>query len=104
MQVNWENRENTMYIYLNGELDHHAAHVVLKQIGEAIDADLPMRCLVNFSGVAFMDSSGIAVILGINRRVTAYGGKLNVTNIPKQASRVLHAAGIDKLVPMVIEG
>jgi len=98
MQVNWEIRDNTMHIYLTGELDHHAAHVVLDQAGGAIDAQLPMRCVLNFSSLAFMDSSGIAVILGLNRRLAAYGGQLTVTNVPRQAARVLHTAGVDKLV------
>ncbi|MCL2082483.1 MAG: STAS domain-containing protein [Oscillospiraceae bacterium] len=101
MQVNWEIRENTMHIYLTGELDHHAARTVLEQAGQAVDGNLPMRCVLNLSGLAFMDSSGIAVVLGIHRRLKAYGGELKISGIPAQAMRVLHTAGVDRLVSII---
>lgn len=98
MQVTWETRDNIMVIYLHGELDHHAAREVLIQVGETLDRHLPLRCVLNLKGLAFMDSSGIAVLLGIHRRLAAYGGEFTVTNVPGQAARVLHTAGVDKLV------
>lgn len=98
MQVTWEMRDYVMHIYLHGELDHHAARETLGQIGKAIDQNLPMQAVLNLTGLSFMDSSGIAVLLGTKRRLDAFGGKLTVTNAPKQASRVLHTAGIDKMV------
>ena len=98
MQVTWEMREAVMHIYLHGELDHHAARLVLEQTGAALDRHLPLHCVLNLGGLAFMDSSGIAVILGIHRRLAAYGGDFTVTNVPGQAARVLHTAGVDRLV------
>ena len=48
--------------------------------------------------VKFMDSSGIAVILRINKRMRELGGRLWVENVPSQPLRVMDAAGIDRLI------
>ena len=90
----------TISIELSGEIDHHAAHQVIREMGEAVDTYLPTRCIVDMRGVSFMDSSGIAVILGAYRRLREIGGELEVIHVPRQASRVLIAAGVDRIVPL----
>ena len=48
---------------LIGELDHAAAQEVMPGIEDAVEEYLPRRCVLDLSGLSFMDSSGIAVIL-----------------------------------------
>ena len=50
------------------------------------------------SGVTFMDSSGIALILRAQQRMQLLDGSVLVCNVPDQAKRVLDAAGIGRLV------
>jgi stage II sporulation protein AA (anti-sigma F factor antagonist) len=92
--------EKTLNLALTGEIDHHAAQSVILDIGRAVDAYLPRRCVMDMGGVSFMDSSGIAVILGTHRRLREIGGELEVVHVPRQASRVLRAAGVDRIVPL----
>ena len=65
---------------------------------QAIDAALPRRLVMDLSGVTFMDSSGIALILRAQQRMQLLDGSLLVCNVPDQARRVLDAAGISRLV------
>lgn len=102
MQVTWEMRDGRLYLYLAGELDHHAAHLTLEQIGKAVEDYLPLHCVMDLSNLTFMDSSGIAVILGTNRRLQSYGGDLVVAHVPRQPAKVLTTAGVDRLVPVSI--
>ena len=90
-------------IYLAGELDHHAARETMRSIAELLDEYLPRECALDLSGLRFMDSSGIAVILGIRRRMEELGGRLYLVNVPGQPRRVLEAAGIERLVPMGVQ-
>lgn len=92
--------EKVLNIALTGEIDHHAAQKVICEMGEAVDTYLPVRCIVDMSAVSFMDSSGIAVILGAYRRLREIGGEMEVIHVPRQASRVLVAAGVDRIVPL----
>ena len=45
-----------------------------------------------------MDSSGIAVVLRAYKRVGELGGALTVRGVPPQAAKVLHAAGLNRLM------
>ena len=90
----------TINIALSGEIDHHEAQRVIREMGEAVDTYLPAHCVVDMRNVTFMDSSGIAVILGAYRRLREIGGEMEVIRVPRQASRVLTAAGVDRIVPL----
>lgn len=87
-------------IFLGGELDHHEARCTLNTIDELLDEYLPRDCVLDMSGLTFMDSSGIAVIIRTSRRMKALGGRVWIENPAKQALRVIDASGIDRLVPV----
>ncbi len=87
-------------IALSGEVDHHGARTMMAQIDETIAQLLPMHLTLDLSGVTFMDSSGIAVLLCALRQIQQIGGALRVTSIPTQARRVLDAAGVGRLVTL----
>ena len=70
----------------------------LKQIAHQPGATLPFEFDLDLSGLEFMDSSGIAVVVQTARKCAAYGGLLAVSNTPPQAKNVLLTAGIHRLV------
>lgn len=53
-----------------------------------------------FSGVSFMDSSGIAVVMRALKRMRAMGGSAAIKSVPPQAKKVFTAAGIFRIVPL----
>ena len=86
-------------IYLAGELDHHEARGAIRSIDELLDEYLPRDCVLDMSGLSFMDSSGIALIIRMSRRMKNLGGRAWIENPAKQPLRVIDASGIDRLVP-----
>ena len=90
--------DRNLLLEITGELDHHGARNMLREIELAIDAALPRRLVMDLSGVTFMDSSGIALILRAQQRMQLLEGSMMVCNVPDQARRVLDAAGISRLV------
>ena len=87
-------------IYLAGELDHHEARGAIPSIDELLDEYLPRDCVLDMSGLSFMDSSGIALIIRMSRRMKNLGGRAWIENPAKQPLRVIDASGIDRLVPV----
>ena len=83
---------------VSGEIDHHGARQIMKELDEAIDGILPGKLELDLSGVTFMDSSGIAVLLRARRRMDELEGALSVVSIPTQPRRVLEAAGVGKII------
>ena len=93
-----EGRELTLT--LRGELDHHAAKEAMRKLEWELDAALPSKLTLDFSGVSFMDSSGIAVVMRALKRMRAMGGSAAIKNVPPQAKKVFTAAGIFRCVPL----
>ena len=83
---------------LLGELDHAAAQEVMPGIEDAVEEYLPRRCVLDLSGLSFMDSSGIAVILKTDRLLRQTGGALALCGVPR---RVLDVAGLTNIVPVL---
>lgn len=83
---------------LTGEIDHHRAKALTRELEQEINLRLPGELELDFSGVTFMDSSGIALVLRASRLMEELGGTLRLSHVPKQAARVLRAAGIHQRV------
>ena len=98
MKVRSTTMNGLMKLYLEGELDHHAAKKVMNDIERCIDRDLPRDCILDLGGLTFMDSSGIAVILKTHRRMNEIGGRTSIDNAGGQPRRVIDAAGIERLI------
>ena len=70
---------------------------LLQQLRTALlprDDRLPELLTLDFSGVTFMDSSGVGLILGRDRHVSSLGGRLTVQNPPPAVRRMLDLARI----------
>ena len=61
---------------------------------------VPSKLTLDFSGVSFMDSSGIAVVMRALKRMRAMGGSAAIKSVPPQAKKVFTAAGIFRIVPL----
>ena len=91
-------QDGELTVALTGEIDHHCAKSFIQAITGKIEAYNPKICVLDFSDVAFMDSSGIAVVINTLRNMTHIRGKLMISGMKDQPMKVFKAAGIDKLV------
>lgn len=92
--VTFNAADETLYAYLAGEIDHDAAQSLRMQIDGALVSRTPRTLVLDFGGVGFMDSSGVGLILGRQRRARALGGGLRIQHAPRQLRRVLELANI----------
>jgi stage II sporulation protein AA (anti-sigma F factor antagonist) len=104
MKVLSSYRDGRLCLALKGELDHHEARQAMESIDRMIDEYLPRDCVIDMSGLSFMDSSGIAVILRTAKRLNQMGGRAWVENPASQPRRVIDASGIDRLVKITVSG
>ena len=95
-------REGRLTVYLHGELDHHAVRDSMSAIDRLLDEYLPRDCVLDLSDLRFMDSSGIALILKLHRRMRERGGRAWVENAAQQPMRVIDASGIERLVRVAV--
>lgn len=98
MPVSCVEEGRTLTVRIGGEVDHHAARQLMEELTRRVEAALPKHLEMDLGDVSFMDSSGIAVVLRLWRRMGELEGTMTVTHVPAQAAKVLKAAGIDRLV------
>ncbi len=97
MQLQLTNTEDTLNAQLLGELDHHGAGEVRERIDAAILQHRCRRLILDFSGLSFMDSSGIGLIMGRYRLMTSLGGTLQLQGANPRLETVIRLAGLEKL-------
>ena len=90
MQVKAESIDRKLILHLRGELDHHAAKQLMQHIARELEYALPLETELDFSGVTFMDSSGIAVALHTMQQMKQLGGKMRIGNPSAQVKKVFH--------------
>ena len=100
MQVKAESADRRLRLRLSGELDHHAARQLMKNIANELEYALPLEVILDYSGVTFMDSSGIAIALHTLQQVKQLGGKMRIVNPSAQVKKVFFAAGIQRMIEM----
>ena len=100
MEIVTRQEERCLEIILKGELDHHGAHEIAGQLERSIESALPLRLVLDWSGVTFMDSSGIAAVMRARQRMRELGGSIVLRNAGPQPRKVLEAAGLDRFVTL----
>ena len=64
MSVKIINDENKLTAVLSGEIDHHIAKELRRDIDFAVREFQPEELVLDFAEVGFMDSSGIGLVMG----------------------------------------
>ena len=100
MPLSCQTEQRTLTARVSGEIDHHAARRLMRELDLAIESRSPRSLVLDLDGVTFMDSSGIAVLLRTRKRMLEGGGSMEVHNVPPQAGKVLRAANLEKIVPI----
>ena len=94
MQVEMCEEGRAAVARLSGEIDHHTAQGIREKIDERVLEGGQPELILDFSGVTFMDSSGVGLILGRKRLMEGLGGKLTVRGVPPSMRRLMAIAGI----------
>ena len=90
--------DGELFVYLAGELDHHSARETLEQTSQALYGYLPRHCVLDLTGLHFMDSSGIALILNVLKQTRQMDVELHLVHAGGQPGRVLEASGVGRLL------
>ena len=87
-----------MTVRIRGEIDHHTAVSVRNGIDAAIFDKRPRRLIMDMSGVTFMDSSGLGLIMGRYTVMKELGGDVVVYNPGREIQSILNLAGLERVV------
>lgn len=98
MQLEFEKKENGLWVGVSGELDMTNADRFRDELQKAINLSTSRNLLLDFSDVKFIDSSGLGVILGRYRELQPFGGEIKILGVSPHVYRVLHLSGLTKII------
>ena len=83
---------------IRGDIDHHSASGIRSEIDAVLENATPRLLILDFAGVKFMDSSGIGLILGRQKLLSGFGGRLFIKNASGHAEKIVKLAGLSGLM------
>lgn len=86
----------TGILALEGEIDLHRSPQI-KETLEPLIAQKVKRILVDLSGVTYIDSSGLAVMIETLQRIQAYGGKFAMFGLRESVRGIFQIARLDQI-------
>lgn len=79
-----------------GEIDVYTAPKLREAIVGVIDAG-HTQLIIDIAGVAFLDSTGLGVLVGALKRVRCEGGSLHIICNSERLLRIFEITGLDKV-------
>ncbi len=99
----FERTETFLKVAVMGEIDHHCVKEYNKKIDYEIFTHRPQLFIMELSGVTFMDSSGLGLILGRYRLTKEAGIRFRLDNPNVNVMRIIKLAGCEKMIDIKYE-
>lgn len=82
---------------LAGEIDQYGAAYLKNKIDVEAELCGARNLVFDLSGVSFMDSAGIGLIIGRAKRLASVGGRVAVSGAGKRLTKILELGGAPRL-------
>jgi len=92
---------NTITLLLTGEIDHHTAKALRQAADDALITRRPEKLVLDFSGVTFMDSSGVGLVMGRYKAARSLGCGVTVKGLRPRDEKIMRLSGLSALVTFI---
>ncbi|HVM40313.1 MAG TPA: STAS domain-containing protein [Acidimicrobiia bacterium] len=83
-------------VAIEGEVDLYTAPKLREHLDEAIDRGTD-RLVVDLTRMDFIDSTGLGVLVGAQKRLREGGGEMTLRNPSRSTHKILEIAGLTQL-------
>ena len=87
--------DDAVLLSLDGEIDLSSAHLLVDSIDLAVEAGA-RRIILDFSGVTFVNSTGLGAMVAATKRLRAEGGDLVLRRFRGIPASALATTGLDR--------
>jgi len=101
MEEKFEIIDHYLMIRLPEEIDHHVSGRISRRADHLLMDKEVNHVVFDFSDTSFMDSSGIGILAGRQRRISCFGGKVYVIHAKDRIRRILKMSGLEKIVEIM---
>ena len=83
---------------VSGEIDHHSAKRIREEVDRRIKEYTPTEVVMDLSGVTFMDSSGLGLVLGRYTFCKSADIEFSVTGADRRIMKIFELAGLGRII------
>ena len=98
MELYLSGKYRALVVRVSGEIDHHAAAGIREVVDRELSRTGAKNVAFDLGAVAFMDSSGIGMIMGRAKNTSALGGRTIVYGASENIKRIISMSGLNNLV------
>ncbi|MBQ9757759.1 MAG: anti-sigma F factor antagonist [Clostridia bacterium] len=98
MDIKLESIGQTLVVKLAGEIDHHTSGEIKEILDREISSGNIVNLVFDFDKVTFMDSSGIGMMVGRYKQISALGGKVMVIRVSHRLDKIFEISGLKKIL------
>ena len=96
MTISVRTADKVTVLDISGEVDLYHSPELLAKLTELIKQN-HMSILLNFQAVTYIDSSGLASLIGAFQQLRPHGGQLRLAQLSKPVQSVFTVARLDKV-------
>jgi len=96
MEISERTEDGVIDLHLAGEIDLHASPTLRKRLHEIADKKSP-SLVIDFSGVSYIDSSGLATLVEYVREAKPHAGKLALHGLQPKVRMVFELVRLNEL-------
>lgn len=100
MKMEIERSRCMALVKLTGELDHHACEKIREDLDGILRMSSTKAMVLDMSGVSFMDSSGMGLLLARSRLAADRGVSLVIAGATPEVGKLICMVSLDKQVPL----
>lgn len=96
MAVKTESKNGLMVCRVEGDIDISCSPD-LKKVFDKLIAQKTPKIVIEFSKVTYVDSSGLATLVGILKNMRSYGGRMRLAGMSTKIKGLFEITKLDKL-------
>ena len=101
MNLECKKERGALTFSFSGDIDEFSCRTLRSEIDGTIAECAPREVVFDMKNVYFVDSTGLGLIIGRYKRLSAAGGVLRLKNVPPQVDKVFRASGVYSVVEKV---
>jgi len=100
MKITYIKKDKRLIFEIEEDIDECCVQKIRRRIDNEIQRYMPKEVIFDFSNVSFMDSAGIALIIGRYKLINMIGGELKIANVNTQIQKIFEMSGLLRLIPV----
>lgn len=96
LSVTSHDRGDLTLVVVAGEVDVYTASVLREKLIDVIDAD-HADIVVDLTGVGFLDSTGLGVLVGALKKIRGFGGRLQLIIDQEKVMKVFRITALTQV-------